>query len=84
MMAMDVIRHPIRRHEALTEGRRYSHVTLPAIPGVELTPDRPETDPRTRTIRRAKPKRTPAGIALAAAAMRRVQWVREALAELDE
>ncbi len=79
----EVIKHNIRRHEALTEGGRYVAVTLPAVPGVSIDGDRSETEPHTRTIRAARPYRSPAGVALVAAAQRRVQWVREALREVD-
>lgn len=80
---MNTIKHNIRRHEALTEGGRYVAVTLPAVPGVTVDGDRSETEPHTRTIRAARPHRSPAGVALVAAAQRRVEWVRQALREVD-
>lgn len=76
------IKHSIRRHESLTETQRYSSVTLPAIPGVTVDGDRSETEPNTKTIRTSH-RRSLAGIALMGAAQRRVEWVREALKEVD-
>lgn len=62
----------------------YAAVTLPAIPGVQIDGDRSETAP-TQPVIRAKPARRPlAGIALTAAAARRVEWVRQALIEVSE
>lgn len=63
-------------------GNVHAAVTLPAVPGVTLDTARSDTAPRTKTIRSAKPHRSLAGIALQAAALRRVQWVREALMEV--
>lgn len=81
---MTTIRHPIRRHEARSEGLCYAHVTLPAVPGVTLDTARQETEPRTKTIRSATKPRNPAGVALRAAAARRVEWVRQACIEAME
>lgn len=60
----------------------YAHtaVTLPAVPGVEVTTDRSETAPRTKTIRTP----SPASVALQEAALRRAEWVRQACREIRE
>ena len=82
---MTTIKHHIRRHEALTEAWRYIAITLPAIPGVTLTAERPETEPHQRTIRTVSAKpRSLAGVALVAAAQRRAEWFRQALIEIAE
>ena len=80
-------RYPTRRY--YTDGHN-SHgdatmfISLPTVPGVTITADRSETEPTLPVIRSNKPKQRPHGIALQAAALRRAQWVREALQEVRE
>ena len=61
----------------------HAAVTLPTVPGVTVTTDRSDTAPTMPTIRTARKLPSPAGVALRAAAMRRVQWVREALMDSE-
>jgi len=59
----------------------YAAVTLTAIPGVKIDGDRSETAPTLPIIRAKRVPRSPAGIALTAAAARRVEMFRQALIE---
>lgn len=59
-------------------------ITLPHITGVTIARARPETKPTMPTIRTVKPHVSLYGVALRAAAQRRLQWVREALQEAGE
>lgn len=59
-------------------------VTLIAVPSVTYDTDRSHTAPRQPIIRSAAPRRSPAGVALTAAAQRRVEWVRQALHDIAE
>ena len=77
-------RHQIRTQYTDIGQHTHATVTLPHIPGVVVTTDRSDTDPRQPIIRHDAPTRRPHGIALQAAALRRVEWVRAALAEVRE
>ena len=80
-------RHQIRTQYTDIGQHTHATVTLPDIPvplGVVVTTDRSDTEPRQPIIRHDAPTRRPHGIALQAAALRRVEWVRAALAEVRE
>jgi len=72
------------RHQFGDNGNTpYVGVTLPTIPGLTITTARDETQPRQPAIRRKR--RNPTGVALeAAAAARKLEWLRYALHDLAE
>lgn len=75
------VTHAVRRHASGDlETRDYARVTLPLVPGVEITCDRDETKPRQPIIRAEK--QAPRGAALIAATKRRVEMFRQALHEI--
>lgn len=75
----------IRKHYAGDNpSHDYAAVTLPAIPGVQIDGDRSETAPTLPIIRAKRVPRSPAGIALTASAMRRVDMFRQALIEVSQ
>jgi hypothetical protein len=59
-------------------------VSLPAVPGVTVTNDRAETDPKQPVIRHKRPTVRHHGVALMAAAQRRVEMFRQACREVME
>lgn len=63
----------------LADNLREIRITLPGPPMPKA--DRDETAPRTPVIRKAVKRRPLVGAAAKAEAMRRVAWVKEALAE---
>jgi len=71
---MTTIKHPIRRYYTdghANHGDGFRMVSLPAIPGVSMAPDRAETTPTLPTIRTHTPKRIQ-GAALASSDARKV------------
>ena len=82
---MSTTTRTIRKHYAGDNpSHDYAAVTLPAIPGVQVDGDRSETAPKQPVIRSARVRRPLAGIALTAAAARRVEMFRQALIEATQ
>ena len=65
-------------------GRPAPRPTLAHVPGITITPERPETAPTAPIIRANRRKVSPGGVAIVAAAQRRLGWVRDALEEARE
>ena len=62
----------------------YASVTLASVPGVSIDGDRSDTAPTQPAIKAARVRRQLAGIALTAAAVRRVEMFRQALIEVSQ
>lgn len=62
----------------------YASVTLASVPGVSIDGDRSDTAPTQPAIKAARVRRQLAGIALTAAAVRRVEMFRQALIEATQ
>lgn len=62
----------------------YASVTLASVPGVSIDGDRSDTAPTQPSIKAARIRRPLAGIALTAAAVRRVEMFRQALIEATQ
>ncbi|MEH7827652.1 hypothetical protein [Gemmobacter denitrificans] len=72
------------RHYHTDVGATHVAISLPPVPGIEITADRSETAPRQPIICRPKPKRRLAGAVLQAEMARRAEWVRQALRETED
>lgn len=81
---MNTTTHTVRIQHTDIGERTHRAVTLIAVPGVTYDTDRSHTAPHQPIIRSAAPRRSPVGVALTAAAQRRVEWVRQALHEIAE
>lgn len=64
--------------------RQDSRITLPPVPGIIPATDRPETAPRSPTIRRSPARGGIHGAALREVIKRRVEWIRQAMQEAQE
>ena len=63
---------------------RETTVNLPTIPGITITPERPETAPTAPIIRANRRKVSPGGVAIVAAAQRRLGWFVDELSAARE